>query len=112
VDQILPNIFVFSLDFSEISDGRRVKCFRKFPNGEGLNCLLKFTGQGTCSHIHSEVFLGNMRCFWDSAGGQCECTRGGEGSRRESSLLPIGHLEVMYDFRYALFYNHLEWVKK
>jgi hypothetical protein len=59
-------IFVFSRDFSEISEGRRVKCFQKFPNGEGLNRLRKFTGQGSCSHIHSEVFLGNMRCFWDS----------------------------------------------
>ncbi len=48
---------------------------RKFPKGvglnalgkgEGLNCLWKFTGQGTSSHIHSEVFLGNVRCFWDS----------------------------------------------
>jgi hypothetical protein len=59
-------VFVFSLGFSEISEGRTVKSFRKFPKGEGLNCLRKFTGQGTCSHIHSEVFLGNMRCFWDS----------------------------------------------
>ncbi len=60
-------IFLFSsLDFSEISEGRRVKSFRKFLKGEGLNRLRKFTGQGTCSHIHSEVFLGNMHCFWDS----------------------------------------------
>jgi hypothetical protein len=59
-------LFFSSLDFSEISEGRRVKNFRKFPKGEGLNCLRKFTSQGTCSHIHSEVFLGNMRCFWDS----------------------------------------------
>ncbi len=58
--------FYPSLDFSEISEGRRVKSFRKFPKGEGLNRLRKFTGQGTCSHINSEVFLGNMRCFWDS----------------------------------------------
>jgi hypothetical protein len=59
-------IFVLSLDFSEISKGRRVKCFRKYPKGEGLNRLRKFSGQGTCSHKHSEVFLGNMGCFWDS----------------------------------------------
>ncbi len=60
-------IFLFSsLDFSEISEGRRVKSFRKFLKGEGLNRLRKFTGQGNCSHIHSEVFLGNMHCFWDS----------------------------------------------
>jgi hypothetical protein len=59
-------ILVFSLDFLEISEGRRVKSFQKFLKGEGLNCLRKFTGQGTCSHIHSEVFLGNMCCFWDS----------------------------------------------
>jgi hypothetical protein len=39
---------------SEISEGRR------------LNRLRKFTDQGTSSDIHSEVFLGNMRCFWDS----------------------------------------------
>jgi hypothetical protein len=58
-------IFFFS-GFLEISEGSRVKCFRKFPKGEGLKRLRKFTGQGTCSHIHSEVFLGNMRCFWDS----------------------------------------------
>jgi hypothetical protein len=38
----------------------------EFPKREGLNRLRKFTGQGTCSHIHSEVFLGNMRFFWDS----------------------------------------------
>jgi hypothetical protein len=56
--------FVSSLDFSEISKGSRVKCFRKFLKGKGLNRLRKFTGQGTCSRIHSEVFLGNMRCFW------------------------------------------------
>ncbi len=61
-----PFNFSFSLDFSEISEGSWVKCFGKFPKGEGLNRLRKFTGQGTCSHIHSEVFLGNMRCFWDS----------------------------------------------
>jgi hypothetical protein len=54
------------MDFSEISEGRRVKCFQKFPKGGGLNRLRKFTGQGTCFHIHSEAFLGNMRCFWDS----------------------------------------------
>ncbi len=50
----------------EISKGSRVKCFGKFPKREGLNRLRKFTGQGTCSHIHSELFLGNLRCFWDS----------------------------------------------
>ncbi len=59
-------IFIVSLVFSEISEGRSVKSFRKFPKREGLNCLRKFTSQGTCSHIHSEVFLGNKRCFWDS----------------------------------------------
>jgi hypothetical protein len=59
-------LFFSSLDFSEISKGSRVKCFGKFPKGEGLNRLRKFTSQGTCSHIHSEVFLGNMRRFWDS----------------------------------------------
>jgi hypothetical protein len=34
---------------------------------------------------------------------------GGGGSQKESSLLPIGHLGVMYDFQlhnYALFYSH------
>jgi hypothetical protein len=45
------NIFVSSLDFSEISEGSRDKCFGKFPKGEGLNRLRKFTGQGTFSHI-------------------------------------------------------------
>ncbi len=38
------------------------------PKEEGLNRLQKFTSQGTCSHIHSEVFLANVRCFWDSVG--------------------------------------------
>ncbi len=71
MNRILPRrLFFSSLDFSEISEGSRVKCFRKFPKGEGLNSLRKFTGQGTCSHIHSKVFLGNMRCFWDSVGWQ------------------------------------------
>jgi hypothetical protein len=58
--------FVYSLVFSEISKGWCVKSFRKFPKGRGLNRLRKFTGQGTCSHIHSKGLLGNMRCFWDS----------------------------------------------
>jgi hypothetical protein len=67
VERMLPmQLFFSSLDFSEISEGSRVNCFGKFPKGEGLNRLRKFTGQGTCSHIHSEVFLGNLRCFWDS----------------------------------------------
>ncbi len=43
-----------------------MKCFRKFPKGGGLNRLRKFTGQGTCSYIHSEGLLGNMLCLWDS----------------------------------------------
>ncbi len=68
MDRILPvvKLFISSLDFSEISEGSRVNCFGKFPNGEGFNRLRKFTGQGTCSHIHSELFLGNLRCYWDS----------------------------------------------
>ncbi len=68
MDRILIELIFYSLDFSEISEGSRVNCFGKFPKGEGLNRLRKFTGQGTCSHIHSEVFLGNLRCFWDSVG--------------------------------------------
>ncbi len=67
MDRILPDeLFFSSLDFSEISEGSRVNCIGKFPKGERLNRLRKFTSQGTCSHIHSEVFLGNLRCFWDS----------------------------------------------
>jgi hypothetical protein len=67
VDRILPNmIFVSSLDFSEISKGRRVTCVWKFLKGGSLNRLQKFTGQGSCFHIHSKEFLGNMCCFWDS----------------------------------------------
>jgi hypothetical protein len=66
IEPCLFNYFFSSLDLSEISKGSRVNSFGKFPQGEGLNRLRKFTGQGTCSHIHSEVFLGNLRCFWDS----------------------------------------------
>jgi hypothetical protein len=33
--------FFPSLDFSEISEGSRVKCYRKFPKIEGLNRLRK-----------------------------------------------------------------------
>jgi hypothetical protein len=35
----VDKILVFSLDFSEFSEGRRVKCFRKFLKGEELNHL-------------------------------------------------------------------------
>jgi hypothetical protein len=59
-------IFISSLDFLEISKGRRVKYFQKFLKGGGLNHLRKFTGQGTYSHICSDAFLGNSRCFWDN----------------------------------------------
>ncbi len=47
-------LFISSLVFSEISEVWQVKCFRKFPKGGGLNYFWKFTGQGICSHIHSE----------------------------------------------------------
>jgi hypothetical protein len=40
----------------------------EISEGGGLNSLQKYTGQGTCSHIHFEAFLGNMRCFWDNCG--------------------------------------------
>ncbi len=77
MDQTLPiQLFFSSLDFSEISEGSRVNCFGKFSKGEGLNRLWKFTGQGTCSHIHSEVFLGNLRCFWDSVDTENLCNKG------------------------------------
>jgi hypothetical protein len=46
--------FVPSLIFSEISERRWVKCFQKFPKGEGVENIRKFTHQGTCSRIHSE----------------------------------------------------------
>jgi hypothetical protein len=49
-----------SLIFSEISKGRWVKCFRKFPKRGELKCLQKFACQGTCSQIHSEELLGNF----------------------------------------------------
>jgi hypothetical protein len=62
----IEKIFISSLDFSEISKERWVKCFWKFLKGGGLNRIGKFTGQGTCSHVHSEAFLGNMHCFWNS----------------------------------------------
>ncbi len=82
-------IFISSLDFLEISEGRRVKWFRKFPKGGGLNALGNFRREegsmlseisegrrvkppseiyrpGDLLPLHSNVFLRNMRCFWDS----------------------------------------------
>jgi hypothetical protein len=35
----VENFVISFLDFSEISEGRWVKCFRKFPKGGGLNRL-------------------------------------------------------------------------
>jgi hypothetical protein len=59
-------LFVSSMLFLKISEGRLVTCFRKFPKGAGLNHLQKFTCQGTCSHVHYQGLLGIMRCFWNS----------------------------------------------
>jgi hypothetical protein len=58
-------LFVSSLVFSEISEGRWVKCFQKFLKGGGLNQNLP------CSHIQSgfrdSVKDAILLCFFNRA---------------------------------------------
>ncbi len=56
-------IFVSSLDFSEISKGRRVKCFRKFLKEGGLSRLWKFTSQGLAPIYTPRNFSGICVAF-------------------------------------------------
>jgi hypothetical protein len=58
--------FFSSLDFSEISKGSKVKCFGKFPKGEGLNPFGNLPVRGLAPIYPPRYFLKMCAAFWNS----------------------------------------------